>query len=86
VPRESKAAFLAIPLRDVDTQELQHMHRGYLMAETNQAVAHAALPTLPLSDAARSEQLGIDPFPAAFDLIYGMVDSVLTKAGGRVTA
>jgi len=52
------------------------------MGEPNQAVAYAALPTLPLSDAARSEQLGIDPFPAAFDLIYGMVETVFTETGG----
>lgn len=36
----------------------------------------------PLLDAARAEQLGTDPFAAAFDLIYGMVEAVFTKTGG----
>ena len=36
----------------------------------------------PLSEAVRAEKLGNDPFSAAFELVYGMVETVFTKAGG----
>ncbi len=52
------------------------------MGEAKRRAAHSPSPPTPLAEAARSEKLGIDPFPAAFDFIYGMVEAVFTKAGG----
>lgn len=52
------------------------------MGEAKRRAAHNASPFTLLTDAARSEKLGIDPFPTAFDFIYGMVEAVFTKAGG----
>lgn len=52
------------------------------MGEAKRGAAHNASPFTLLTDAARSEKLGIDPFPTAFDFIYGMVEAVFTKTGG----
>lgn len=56
------------------------------MGEAKRRAAHNASPFTLLTDAARSEKLGIDPFPTAFDFIYGMVEAVFTKAGGSITS
>lgn len=52
------------------------------MGEAKRRAAHNPSPFTLLTEPARSEKLGMDPFPAAFDFIYGMVEAVFTKAGG----
>jgi hypothetical protein len=58
------------------------MHRGSYIGDSNWVIEHAAQPNQPLSDAACCERLGINPFPAALALTYGMVEVVFTKTGG----